>query len=164
MARAVSRNSVRATGWLCIAFLSACGEHQPANVSGDAPANPAAAHETEPATATGHPDDGLQDEAPPAPDEPRTLESLNLKLTDKPAALQDPPGFGVAPDSGWLDQGPEMGELDAEENGLLPDLFDRKAPEKPVDIKGRMLIDDGGTGISDSLGGAEISIEIQTDQ
>jgi hypothetical protein len=145
-------------------FLSACGEHQPENVPGDAPANPATVPVTESATATGHPDDGEQDETAPVPDELRTLESLNLKLIDKPATLQAPPGFGAAPDSGWLDQGPEMGELDAEGNGLLPDLFDGKAPEKPVDIKGRMLIDDGGTGISDSLEGAEISIEIQTDQ
>ena len=67
-----------------------------------------------------------------------------------------------APDSGWLDEGNAIDELNAAENTLLPDLFDAKEQEKPLDIKGRVLIDESANDTSDPLDGAEVSIEIKT--
>ena len=53
-------------------------------------------------------------------------------------------------------------ELNAAENTLLPDLFDAREQEKPLDIKGRVLIDESANDTSDPLDGAEVSIEIKT--
>ncbi len=103
----------------------------------------------------------LQDEVP-AVVETRTFESLNLELDRGPAALPDPPVFGAAPDSGWLDEGNAIDELNAAENTLLPDLFDAREQEKPLDIKGRVLIDESANDTSDPLDEAEVSIEIKT--
>ena len=94
--------------------------------------------------------------------ETRTFESLKLELDRGPAFLPDPPLFGAAPDSGWLDEGSAIDELNAAENTLLPDLFDAKEQEKPLDIKGRVLIDESANDTSDPLDGAEVSIEIKT--
>jgi hypothetical protein len=107
------------------------------------------------------PQHSLQDEVP-AVVETRTFESLNLELDRGPAALPDPPVFGAAPDSGWLDEGNAIDELNAAENTLLPDLFDAKEQEKPLDIKGRVLIEESANDTSDPLDGAEVSIEIKT--
>jgi len=95
--------------------------------------------------------------------ETRTFESLKLELDRGPAFLPDPPLFGAAPDSGWLDESNAFDELNAAENTLLPALFDGKEQGKLVDIKGRVLIDESTNDISDLLDGAEMSIEIKTD-
>lgn len=115
----------------------------------------------QPAPVSARPQHSLQDEVP-AVVETRTFESLNLELDRGPAALPDPPVFGAAPDSGWLDEGNAIDELNAAENTLLPDLFDAKEQEKPLDIKGRVLIDESANDTSDPLDGAEVSIEIKT--
>jgi len=61
-------------------------------------------------------------------------------------------------------EGSALDELNATENSLLPDLFDGKEQEKPVDIKGRVLIDESADDISGPLDGAEMSIEIKSDR
>ena len=115
----------------------------------------------QPAPVNARPQHSLQDEVP-AVVETRTFESLNLELDRGPAALPDPPVFGAAPDSGWLDEGNAIDELNAAENTLLPDLFDAREQEKPLDIKGRVLIDESANDTSDPLDEAEVSIEIKT--
>jgi hypothetical protein len=107
-------------------------------------------------------EDAAPEQVAPTPVEPRTLESLDLKLDDRPLAVETPSVFGAAPDSGWLDPGRDAG-LDAEENGLLPDLFETQKKEKSVDVKTRVLIDENINDISAPLDGAEMSIEIKTD-
>lgn len=96
--------------------------------------------------------------SPPA--RKKSLKSLDLQLDEYP--VSEVPAFGAAPDSGWLDQGQETGLLDTEDADLLPDLFDAPASEKPVDIKGRMLLDERAYDFSNPVDGAEISVEIKT--
>ena len=107
-------------------------------------------------------EDAAPEQVAPTPVEPRTLESLDLSLDDRPLAVETPSVFGAAPDSGWLAPGRDAG-LDAEENGLLPDLFETQKKEKSVDVKTRVLIDENINDISAPLDGAEMSIEIKTD-
>ena len=105
-------------------------------------------------------EDAPPEQVAPTTVEPRTLESLDLKLDDRPLAVETPPVFGAVPDSGWLDPGRDAG-LDVEESGLLPDLFEPQKKEKSVDVRTRVLMDDND--ISVPLDGAEMSIEIKTD-
>jgi len=105
-------------------------------------------------------EDAAPEQVAPMPVEPRTLESLDLKLDDRPLAVETPSAFGAAPDSGWLDPGRDAG-LDVEENGLLPDLFEPLKKEKSVDVRTRVLMEDND--ISAPLDGAEMSIKIKTD-
>ena len=126
-----------------------------------APQTAATNAQKQPVPVSARPQHSLQDEVP-AVVETRTFESLNLEFDRGPAALPDPPVFGAAPDSGWLDEGSAIDELNAAENTLLPDLFDAKEQEKPLDIKGRVLIDESADDTSDPLDGAEVSIEIKT--
>ena len=115
----------------------------------------------QPAPLDARPQHSLQDEVP-AVIETRTFESLKLEIDRGPATLPDPPVFGAAPDSGWLDEGKVPDELNAAESTLLPDLFDGQEHEKPLDIKGRVLIDESVNDTADPLDGAEVSIEIKT--
>ena len=92
-----------------------------------------------------------------------TLDSLDLRIRDRPLQQQTPSGFDAAPDSGWLDQRQNAGGLDGEDDGLLPDLFGEKVQDKPVSVKGRMRLDDNVNTLSDTLDGAEVSIEVKTD-
>ena len=149
-------------GGLCLVFLSACSEPPQTAVPDVAPVTADTHADKQPAPLSAAPQDGLQEQVP-AVVETRTFESLDLKLDRGPAALPDPSGFGAAPDSGWLDEGNALDELNTDENTLLPDLFDGKQQEKPLDIKGRVLIDEGASNFSDPLDGAEVSIEIKTD-
>ena len=126
-----------------------------------APLTAATNAQKQPAPVSARPQHSLQDEVP-AVVETRTFESLNLEFDRGPAALPDPPVFGAAPDSGWLDEGNAIDELNAAENTLLPDLFDAREQEKPLDIKGRVLIDESANDTADPLDGAEVSIEIKT--
>jgi len=142
-------------------FLSACGEPQQTATPVVAPPTAATDAQKQPAPLGARPQHSLQDEVP-AVIETRTIESLNLELDRGPVALPDPPVFGAAPDSGWLDEGKVPDELNAAESTLLPDLFDGKEQEKPMDIKGRVLIDESANDNSDPLDGAEMSIEIKT--
>jgi hypothetical protein len=104
------------------------------------------------------PEGGVQQE-PALP----TLDSLDLRIKDRSLQEQTPPGFDAAPDSGWLDQGQDATGLDGEDDGLLPDLFAEKAQDKPVSVKGRVRLDDNVNTLSDTLDGAEVSIEVETD-
>ena len=149
-------------GGLCLVFLSACSEPPQTAVPDVAPVTADTHADKQPAPLSAARQDGLQEQVP-AVVETRTLESLDLKLDRRPATLPDPPGFGAAPDSGWLDEGNTLDELNTDENTLLPDLFDGKQQEKPLDIKGRVLIDEGASNFSDPLDGAEVSIEFKTD-
>ena len=92
-----------------------------------------------------------------------TLDSLDLRIKDRSLQEQTPAGFDAAPDSGWLDQRQNAGGLDGEDDGLLPDLFGEKVQDKPVSVKGRMRLDDNVNTLSDTLDGAEVSIEVKTD-
>ena len=91
------------------------------------------------------------------------LESLDLRIKDRSLQEQTPSGFDAAPDSGWLDQGQDATGLDGEDDGLLPDLFGEQAQDKPVSVKGRLRLDDNVNIRSDTLDGAEVSIEVKTD-
>jgi hypothetical protein len=149
-------------GGLCLVFLSACSEPPQTSVPDGAPVTADTNADKQPAPLSAPPQDSLQEQEPVAA-ETRTLESLDLTLDRVPAALPDSPGFGAAPDSGWLDEGSALDEPNSDGNTLLPDLFDGNKQEKPVDIKGGVLIDKGSSDFSDSLDGAEVSIEIKTD-
>ena len=104
------------------------------------------------------PEVGVQ-QAPALP----TLDSLDLRIKDRSLQEQTPAGFDADPDSGWLDQRQNAGGLDGEDDGLLPDLFGEKVQDKPVSVKGRMRLDDNVNTLSDTLDGAEVSIEFKTD-
>jgi hypothetical protein len=117
--------------------------------------------EPEQALAIDRSEDAAPEKVAPTPVAPRTLESLDLNLDDRSPAVETPSAFGIAPDSGWLDQGRKDGGLDTEENGLLPDLFESQKKEKSVDVKTRVLMEDND--ISAPLDGAEMSIEFKTD-
>ena len=92
-----------------------------------------------------------------------TLDSLDLRIKDRSLQQPTPSGFDAAPDSGRLDQGQDATGLGVEDNGLLPDLFGEKAQDKPVSVKGRVRLDDNVNTLSNTLDGAEVSIEVKTD-
>lgn len=145
---------------LLITLLSACEEPQTVGVPVKEPAIPAAAPVTEAAT---RPESGLQEEDAPPAVETRKLESLDLRIKDRPVAAEAPSGFGATPDSGWLDQGPETTGTDTGQDRLLPDFFGEQPREKSVLVKGKILLDDDAQEFSGDLDGAQISIEINTD-
>ena len=149
-------------GGLCLVFLSACSEPPQTSVPDVAPVTADTNADKQSVPLSVPAQDSLQEQVPTAV-ETRTFESLDLTLDRGPAALPDLPGFGAVPDSGWLDEGSAFDEPNAGENTLLPDLFDSKKQEKAVGIKGGALIDNGTSDFSDSLDGAEVSIEIKTD-
>ena len=49
------------------------------------------------------------------------------------------------------------------QEGLLPELFGEQTQEKPVSVRGKMLLDDEAQEFSGALGGAQMSIEVKTD-
>lgn len=136
-------------------LLAGCEQPSPPEAVQKPPLTPAVPAEPVPA--------GKED-VPPSPVSPparqKTLKSLDLQLDERP--LSPVPVFGAAPDSGWLDQGQETRLQDTEEAVLLPDLFEPPASEKPIDIKGRMLLDEHAHDLSSPVDGAEISVEIRT--
>ena len=146
-----------------ITLLSACEETQTVGTPVEEHAIPATAPLTEAATMPALPESGLQKEDAPPAVETRKLDSLNLRINDRPVAAEAPSGFGAAPDSGWLDPGPEVTGTDTGQDGLLPDLFGEQTQEKPQSVKGKMLLDDDAQEFSGALDGAQMSIEIKTD-
>ena len=144
---------------LLVTWLSACEEPQ----NRDEPAGEPTEAVTEPAAEPVLPASERAAEKGPPATETRLPDSLDLGIDDRPIAEQKSPVFGAAPDSGWLDSGAVGVGADTRDDGLLPDLFDEQPREKPVSVKGKMLVDDGTGGLSDAVDGAKMSIEIQTD-
>lgn len=159
-ARKIYCSSVWIAGFLCLVFVSACEAPRQATAPAGAPVTAAKDAGKQPAAVSDHRQEALQEE--PGVAEIRTVDSLKLELDPESAVLPKPRGFGAAPDSRWLDGGSTPAELNADENALLPDLFDDREQQKPLDIKGRMLIDEDTNDISKPLDGAEVSIEIKT--
>jgi hypothetical protein len=145
---------------LLITLLSACEESQTLGEPAEAPQ----VQVTEPVAipSTMPPSERPGEKVPPAA-ETRKPDSLDLRIDDRPIAAEKSPVFGAAPDSGWLDSGQEAVAGDTGDNRLLPDMFGEQQREKPVSVKGRMLVDDGSGDVSDVVDGARMSIEIQTD-
>jgi hypothetical protein len=127
----------------------------------DEPGDESAIPETVPVPA--RPAAERQDEKAPPVVEPGKPDALDLRLRDRPEVVLTPPAFGAVPDSGWLDPGPGATGTATGQNGLLPDLFDGQQHDKPVSVKGKMRFDDDAQDFSDTLDGAEMSIEIKTD-
>ncbi|HAJ91165.1 MAG TPA: hypothetical protein DCO71_00855 [Gammaproteobacteria bacterium] len=146
-----------------ITLLSACEEPQTAGMPAEEPAIPAATPLTEAATMPSSPESGLQEEDAPPADETRKPDSLKLRIDDRPVAAEAPSGFGAAPDSAWLDTSQEGTGTDTGQDELLPDLFGEQAQQKPVSVKGKMLLGDEAQEFSGALDGAQMSIEIKTD-
>lgn len=144
---------------LLVTLLSACEEPQTI----EEPARASTVPVTEPAAVPTLPSSERADEKVPPATETRLPDSLDLRIDDRPIAVQKSPVFGAAPDSGWLDSGQGGAGADMRDDGLLPDLFAEQQREKPVSVKGKMLVDDGTGEQSDVVDGAKMSIEIQTD-
>jgi hypothetical protein len=151
------RKSVALFTLLLVMLLSAC--EKPG--TGDEPAIPETAPLPESVPAL--PASGRQDEKARPVVEMRKPDSLNLRIRDSPETVQMPPAFGSVPDSGWLDPGPGVTGTATGESVLLPDLFAEQQRDKPVSVKGKMRFGDDAQDLSDTLDGAEMSIEIQTD-
>jgi hypothetical protein len=90
---------------------------------------------------------------------------LKLTIDTDTRAGQRAATFGNAPEPDWLDTGPAGGGMDAAPatEQLLPDLFDTQADRKAVSVEGKVLTDGGSEGISTSLDGAGVNIQLQTD-
>jgi hypothetical protein len=146
-----------------ITLLSACEESQTVGSPVEAPVIPETAPVTEAATMPTRPASRLQEEDAPPVVETRKLDSLNLRIDDRPVAAEAPAGFGATPDSGWLDPEPVITGTATGQEGLLPELFGEQAQEKPVSVRGKMLLDDEAQEFSGALDGARMSIEIETD-
>ena len=144
---------------LLVTLLSACEKSR----TGDEPAIPETAPLPESVAVPALPASGQQDEKARPVVETRKPDSLDLRLRDRPEAAQMPPVFGAAPDSGWLDPGPDATGAVTGQDGLLPDLFIEQQRDKPISVKGRMRFGDDAQDLSNPLDGAEMSIEIQTD-
>jgi hypothetical protein len=144
---------------LLVTLLSACEEPQTIEEPAGAPTVPV----TEPAAVPTLPPSERVDETVPPAAETRLPDSLDLGIDDRPIAVEKSPVFGAAPDSGWLDSGQGGVGAGTRDDGLLPDLFAEQQREKPVSVKGRMLVDDGTGELPDAVDGAKMSIEIQTD-
>lgn len=148
---------------LLVTSLPACEKPRTGDGSGDEPAVPETAPVPEAALAPALPASGPQAGKAPPVVATRKPDSLDLSIKDRPIAVHKSPVLGAVPDSGWLDTAPEASATATGQNGLLPDLFDEQERDKPVSVKGKMLVDDGTQGISNVLDGAEMSVEIQTD-
>jgi len=146
-----------------ITLLSACEEPQTVGAPVEESAIPAAAPVNEVATMPVRPESSVQEaDAPPAA-ETRKPGSLKLRINDRPVAAEAPAGFGATPDSGWLDPEPVITGTATGQEGLLPELFGEQTQEKPVSVRGKMLLDDEAQEFSGALGGAQMSIEVKTD-
>jgi len=138
-------------------LLSACEPPRMADEPGNEPAIPEIAPVPAiPAT------ERQSEEAPPVVEQGKP-DSLDLRLRDRPEVVQPSPVFGAVPDSGWLDPEPGVTGTATGQDGLLPDLFGEQQGDKPVSVKGRMLLDDSAQEFSGALDGAQMSIEIKTD-
>jgi len=144
---------------LLVTLLSACEKPR----TGDEPAIPETAPVSGPVVEPVLPEAGQPVGKAPPVVEPRKPDSLDLRPRDRPEAAQMPPVFGAVPDSGWLDPGPDATGAATGQDVLLPDLFVEQQRDKPVSVKGRMRFDDAAPDLSNTLDGAEMSIEIQTD-
>jgi hypothetical protein len=93
----------------------------------------------------------------------RVLKSLDLKI--HPAQKPTTTDFGAVPDADWLKTDSAVTGLGAgADSGVpLPGLFDGETPEKPVSVKGKLLIDEGGGDVSTAVDGAGFSLEFKTD-
>ena len=144
---------------LLVVLLSACEKSQAPQALEESAIEPAAPlPEVVTTTPRTLPEVGAQ-QAPALP----TLDSLDLRIKDRSLQQPTPSGFDAVPDSGWLDQGQDATGLGGEDDGLLPDLFGEQAQDKPVSVKGRLRLDDNVNIRSDTLDGAEVSIEVKTD-
>jgi hypothetical protein len=151
-----------------ITLLSACEEPQTVATPVEESAIPAAAPVTAADTMPARPESSVQEKDAPPTVEMRKPGSLKLRINDlrvndRPLAAETPSAFGAAPDSGWLDPGPQTTGTDTGQDGLLPDLFGEQTQEKPVSVKGKMLLDDEVQEFSGALDGAQMSIEVKTD-
>lgn len=133
-------------------LLSACERTPTVDVTDVEPVTPVTAVEARPALPESTQPAGTQ-----APD------VLDLTITDRPAAVPASPAFGAAPDSAWLDPGPAVVGTGTGQQPVLPDVFGERPREEPVSVKGRMRLGEDGQNLTDTLDGAEVSIEIKTD-
>ena len=146
-----------------ITLLSACEEPQTVGAPVEESATPAVTPGAAAVTMPARPESSVQEEDAPPAVATRKPDSLKLRINDRPVAAEAPSGFGATPDSGWLDPGPQTTGTDTGQDGLLPDLFGEQTQEKPVSVKGKMLLDDEVQEFSGALDGAQMSIEIKTD-
>ena len=138
-------------------LLSACERTPTVDVTDVEPVTPVTAVEARPAL----PESTQPESTQPA--ETQAPAVLDLTLTDRPAAVPASPAFGAAPDSAWLDPGPAVVGTGTGQQPVLADVFGERSREKPVSVKGRMRLGEDGQNLTDTLDGAEVSIEIKTD-
>ena len=132
LARKIYCSSVWIAAFLCLVLVSACEEPRQAAAPAGAPVSASTDAGKQPAAVNDQPQEELQEE--PGVAEIRTVDSLKLEPDRESVMLPEPRRFGTAPDSRWLDGGRTPAELNADENALLPDLFDDREQEKPVDM------------------------------
>lgn len=111
------------------------------------------------------PDSELQDEVSRPTLKKQELRRLDLTLDHAPPEERSATGFAPASEPRWLKRksAAAVPGAAADSSGLLPDLFDEHAGEKPVSVKGRLLIDEAGGDAYGPVDGAGLSIEIKTD-
>lgn len=106
-----------------------------------------------------------QQEPPHQAVEKRIAKTLDLTIDATPAPGQATAGFGGIPEAEWLNKDQAAAGLGAgpDTSRVLPDLFDENTSEKPVSVKGKLLVDDEAGDISSAVEGAGLSLEYRTE-